>query len=278
MSFAMKHVHHERALAAARSYQKAEAELVLALQAVEKSREFVDLGYSSMFAYAVRELGLSESVAYSAISVARKARVVPELHARMAAGAISLSKAKKIASVITQDNQEVWLAKASLLTSHEIEREVARENPKLAVREQARYVSGSRLELKLGIEEELLQDLRRAQDLVSQSAAKAASYEDTLRATLAFFLRHKDPVLKAARNLSKPLKTQFSGTVPAANRHRVVARDQGRCQFARADGSKCGAERWTDVHHVEHQRAGGTHAPENLEILCRAHHRHAHQS
>jgi hypothetical protein len=224
MNASMKHVHHERALTAARSYQKAEAELVLALQAVEKSREFVDLGYSSMFTYAVRELGLSESVAYSAIGVARKARVVPALHAKMAAGAISLSKAKKIASIITPDNQEIWLAKASLLTSHEIEREVARENPKLAVAEQARYVSGSRLELKLGIEEELLRDLKRAQDLVSQSEAKAASYEETLRTALAFFLRHKDPVRRAARNLSKPVKTQFSGLLLPTSLTRVLAR------------------------------------------------------
>jgi hypothetical protein len=277
MSFRMQFIHHERAVQAARSYQQAEVELVSALQAVESSREFVELGYSSMFTYSVRELGLSESVAYSAISVARKARVVPELHARMAAGAISLSKAKKIASVITLDNQEVWLTKASLLTSHEIEREVALENPKLTVSEQARYVSGSRLELKLGIEEELLRDLRRAQDLVSQSTSKPASYEDTLRAMLAFFLRHKDPLLKAERNLSKPVKTQFSRIVPASNRHRVVARDQGRCQFRRTDGSRCGAARWVDIHHLEPKNLGGSNEPDNLIVLCRTHHQTAHR-
>lgn len=72
-----------------------------ALIAIEKERIFRKIGYPSLFRYAVECLGLSEAVAYNAIAVARKATEVPALREAVHAGALGLSKATKVVSVLT---------------------------------------------------------------------------------------------------------------------------------------------------------------------------------
>ena len=143
---------HETALTTARDLKRVEAALMDALIAVERERVFMKLGFSSLFTYAVQALGLSESVAYSVISVARKSREVPALRVEIQEGAISISKAKKIVSVLTAKNQQEWLAKAKTLTTRHLEKEVARENPRASVPERAIYTNGKRLALSLGVD------------------------------------------------------------------------------------------------------------------------------
>ncbi|MBI2607137.1 MAG: HNH endonuclease [Deltaproteobacteria bacterium] len=300
---------HEAALEAARGFKRAEAALIDALIAVERERVFVKLGFSSLFTYAVQALGLSEGVAYNAITVARKAREIPALHEEIRLGTISISKAKKIAAVLTFENQQEWLERARTLSSRRLEKEVARENPRMAVPERVTYVTGKRLSLSLGVDEALMLKFRRAQDRVSGARGRAASIEDTLAELVEFYLRHKDPVEKAKRAVAKngrmpptsenptsPLKKQFTGTValstrnplpvhgafhrttiPASIGHPVRVRDEGRCQFRRPDGTICGERRWVDLHHIRPISIGGDHRPENLVTLCQAHHRETHR-
>src|SRR4029077_19397270 len=90
-----------------------------------------------------------------------------------------------------------------MLCSRSLERAVAAENPKMATPEVAKYVSEKRLDLRLGVDEELMLKLRRAQDQVSQSTGKPASLEDTLREAISFYLHHKDPLEKAKRVIAK---------------------------------------------------------------------------
>src|SRR5690606_32491157 len=82
-----------------------------------------------------------------------------------------------------------------------LEREVAKVSPRSHVKEGANYIDGESLELRALIREETLNKLRRAQDLVSQSANAAASLDETLSATLDLFLERQDPVKKAERAL-----------------------------------------------------------------------------
>ena len=59
--------------------------------------------------------------------------------------------------------------------------------------------------------------------------------------------------------------------VPPAMRRAVIARDR-QCRFP-------GCERphtWCDAHHVVHWADGGTTSVGNLVLLCRRHHRMAH--
>src|SRR5258708_6872224 len=113
----------EESLEIARSFERFEARLIQNLIKVERERVHLERGHSSLFAYALQDLKLSPAVTANAITVARKARVVPELKASIEEGSLGISVARKICSVLTPENQSEWLTKAKSLTCRQLEKE-----------------------------------------------------------------------------------------------------------------------------------------------------------
>src|SRR5688572_10094609 len=95
---------HERALECAGNFKRAESALIDIIQEIDSLKSFREKGFTSTFEYCVKFLKLSESNTYNFITVARKSVEVPELKAAIEKDLISVSKAKKIASVITESN------------------------------------------------------------------------------------------------------------------------------------------------------------------------------
>ena len=210
---------HQRAMLASEQYRVSEAELLTALEDVEKHKVHLHFGHSSLFQYAVRELKLSENVAYSLITVMRKSKEVPELKQQIRSGTITLGHAKRISSVLTNENSNEWFEKASTLTQRQLEKEVVKVRPLSAVQERASYVTESRIKLEVGLSESQMLQLRKVQDLVCQATAKHVSIEDTLVAMTEFYLKHRDPITKAKRitvkkgsavNTNSQVKNEFT--------------------------------------------------------------------
>jgi 5-methylcytosine-specific restriction endonuclease McrA len=60
--------------------------------------------------------------------------------------------------------------------------------------------------------------------------------------------------------------------IPRKIRHEVFARDGGQCTFVSADGRRCQARGFLELHHHEVTFArGGDATAENLRLTCRAH-------
>ncbi len=194
---------HQRALDAAGRYRKAEAELIEILQQAEQHRIFLSKGHSSLFLYVVRELGLSESVAYNLISVSRKAREVPELKTEIAKGAITLSNARKIVPILNSQNKSEWLKKASELSQRQLEKEIVKVRPEAATCERASYVTPTHVTLELGLFENDMKRLRRVQDLLSSSRKRPVSLEETIIALTDEHLNRHDPLERAKRQWVK---------------------------------------------------------------------------
>jgi len=256
---------HSRAIDVARRYKDAEVDLLEILQEVEKHRVHYHKGCSSLFDYTVQKLRLSEDVAYSLIRVFRKSREVPELKEAMRAGEMTLTNAKRIASVLSPKNQQVWIQKAKTLSSRQLEKELAAVNPKLATPERATYVAYDRLKLQLGLSEESLAKLKRVQDLLSQRRRAPVSLEETIEAMTSEYLEKNDPVIKAKKLVARPN--------PVAVIHQVKARDQGKCGHP-----GCTQTRWLDIHHIKPRSEGGQDTIDNLITLCSGHHRFLHET
>ena len=171
---------HKKALEVAARFKQAEADLISVLQEVDTAKVFLKLGCTGLFNYCVQALGLSESVAYNFVTVARKAREVPVLQSAIQNGSLSVSKARKIAPVLTLANQEEWVEKAKSLPTRKLEAEVARVAPREATPERMKFVSEDRLELRMGISKALQVKLKRVQDLEAQRTGRTVSMEDTL--------------------------------------------------------------------------------------------------
>ncbi len=287
---------HERALDVSARYKRAEGELIEILQQVEQHRVFLEKGHASLFLYVVKELRLSESVAYNLITVSRKAREVPELKASIQAGTITISNPKRSGPVLNAKNQSEWIEKASTLSQRQLEKAIARVRPNAAIAERATYVTETRVKLEVGLPEKEMMKLRRVQDLVSQSRRWHASLEETLVTLIGDYLNRHDPLKKAERVLVRKGFTQFQksdGKNPtgslktlvarqalSASRepisadilHQVNLRDQRRCVFRNRNGQRCSQSRWIEVHHKIPVSRGGENTLENLTTLCSAHH------
>jgi 5-methylcytosine-specific restriction endonuclease McrA len=190
---------HEEAMAAASQFFSSEARLLNILQRMDAERAYRDLGHTSLMAYAVKGLKLSESTALNLINVARKAVQVPELKREIEAGELSVCMARKIVPVLTTENQSEWIEKAKNLTTRALEKEVAALRPQEATPERIRYVTHDRVSVTLGLDEATLQRLNRVRDLESQRQMRAVSLEETVAAMCAVYLEKRDPVAKAER-------------------------------------------------------------------------------
>lgn len=117
---------HRLALAAVTAFKISESALVEALIAVESAKLYLRMGYSSLYQYAFQDLQLSESVAYTAVSVARKARDIPALREAVTAGELGLSKARKVLSVLDRsssaETQKAWVQRAVVLSTSELKK------------------------------------------------------------------------------------------------------------------------------------------------------------
>ena len=65
--------------------------------------------------------------------------------------------------------------------------------------------------------------------------------------------------------------------IPAAVRRQVWQRDGGRCCYLdRRTGRRCNSRHLIEIDHILPYALGGGADPENLRLLCHAHHRHRH--
>lgn len=285
---------HERALRLAKAHRKIEAQLIHALQEVDRAKIFKKLGQPSLFAYATRVLGLSEPLAYAFITVARKCKEIDQLQAAIDSEQLSVSKAVRITSSLTKESAPELITFAKIHSSKEIDFEMARRNPKSQTKSLVKPLSEDLVEIKLTVSKATYEKLSRARSLEAQKQ-KNSKMENVLEAVLDNYLHHHDPVKKAerAKQKTKPCSSKVmeernlrekspsiaARRIPltAEQKHAVFRRDQGKCTHVNASGQRCNQDRWIEVHHIIPVSQGGSNKLENLTILCSSHHDLAHQ-
>jgi len=245
--------------------------------------------------YATQILGLSESLAYAFITVARKCKQVVELQAAIDSRELSVSKAVRITSSLNAENSRELIDFARSHSSKEIDFEVAKRNPTVEIRGSAKAVSEDMFLLEIGVSKKIYEKLLRVLALEAQRQ-RNSKFEDAIDAGLEAYLEKYDPVRKAERVSkkvvvestepcsSKVLKKMDQNVgsrgrtpIPAAQKHAVHRRDEGRCTHRDVTGKRCNQDRWVEIHHVVPVSLGGSNDPENLTTLCSFHHDLVHQ-
>ncbi len=277
---------HERAIELGREFRRLEGELIEVLGEIDQVKFFKRLGYASLFTYAVGALGLSESNAYTFISVARKSREIPELKTAVIEQKITVAKASRIVAAITKDNAVELVKFAETHTTRQTEIEGARIQPRTAVLDKIKFKADDLVQIECGITKDTYEKLERVKSLL---AAKGKfSLEKILSEVLEDYLRRHDPVKKAERVLAKKPKTKTLCTfrapkqskrtpLPARTKHEVFARDQGKCTHIDGNGNRCASDRWIHLHHIHRVCEGGGNEVGNLTTLRAFHHDLVHQ-
>jgi hypothetical protein len=262
---------HNRALYLSKAHRKVEWQIIEVLQQVEALKIYAKFGKSSLFLYAVEVLGFSESVAYSFISVARKAKQIPELQKAIREQKLSVSKANRIVSTLNSENAKSLVGFASSNSLRDIDREVARINPRAAGKDQVKEISEDLVQVTMTLKRSTYEKLKRVSDIHD------LSLPDCLERLSEDFLEKHDPVRKAKRLAQPELCSHRVGELNTQEKHRVNARDERRCTHL-DEGKRCPNRRWIEIHHIVPRYLGGNNHSTNLTTLCSFHHRQLHRN
>ncbi|MGE0631655.1 MAG: hypothetical protein AB7O96_04565, partial [Pseudobdellovibrionaceae bacterium] len=191
---------HEEGIGLSSQHKRNEARMVELLSKLYESKGYLLYQSESLRNYALYVWELPENAAKDMVTVAIKASEVPQILEALSAGHGTVSKIRKVCSVITSENAAEWLDLVKECSSRIVERAVAmnRTGEELP-QAQLRYNSSGRLDLINGISEKLLEKLEYIQDLLSQETKRPASLEDALDEMANLYLEKKDPVRKAER-------------------------------------------------------------------------------
>ena len=127
--------------------RRVEADLVEHIGEVEERRLYAREASSSMFVYCTERLHLSEAEAFLRIRVARAARKHGVLLAMLRDGRLHLSGITLLAPLLTPDNRDAVLARATHRSKREIEQLVAELAPRPDVRSVIRKLPGAAVQL-----------------------------------------------------------------------------------------------------------------------------------
>ncbi len=275
---------HSRAVELSRQHRALESDIVFILAKIERERIFLKLGYESLFGYAVKALGLTESSAYAFITISRKCQDLEVLKDAIANKDISVTKAARLVSVLTKENASELLEFAMSHTSREIDAKVAEIRPRAKVRDRIRPLSKDWLKLEGSISHGVAKQLKRAQAVLASKLGRNPDLNMVLEAALGAYLSKNDPLEKAKRSLSRPQQLctnrvkKGRSPLTAAQRHTVHLRDKGRCTFVNPlTKERCTNDRWLEKHHIVGVKDGGGNDPENIRTLCSLHHDLVHQ-
>ncbi|MBI4404498.1 MAG: HNH endonuclease [Deltaproteobacteria bacterium] len=265
-----------KAKALAADYLRTEAALLCVLMEMRRNRVFPELNCSGIFEYCERVLKLSKAQSYYFKSVADTSEKVPQLKQAVTQGDLSLSQARRIAPILTPENQQHWIEKAKTLPQAALEKEVAAVNPNAHPKEKIKPVAEKLSELKVPIDDETESNLLALKDILSQKLGRNATLSDVI-AFVAKVTREKfDPTEKAkrAKTISSGNKQppKVAGTIRAAVRHEIIKRNGNQCAYVGSDGRRCSQRQWLHYHHRTPVAKGGASTVDNLQILCSMHH------
>ena len=148
---------------------------------------FLKLGYSSLFEFVTKELGLSESAAQRRIQCMRLMQDLPETRQAYEQGSLSLSNAAKLQShfqAIKKSGQTKTIDEKKEIAKHaenksqsECEQMLSKLTPELPKPDKARILSPTLRELKFSISEDLFKKIERLKELLSHSHPNATLTE-----------------------------------------------------------------------------------------------------
>ena len=271
------------------------AEFVVALAEFDRRKGWLELGYTSLFYFLHRDLGLSKGAAHYRKTAARLVQDFPQIVEPLRDGRLCLTSVAHLARVLTAENAAEVLprffqkskrdaaavaaaiAPAAVVPRREVVTAVRAAEPVQPVeprsgvrRESTDPLTADLSRLHLTVSKRFLEKLEAARAALSH-VRPDANAETVLEAGLDLILRaqqRRRGVVESPRNdKGNPDATR----VPAAVRRQVWTRDGGRCQWPLESGGICGSNLRVEFDHVIPRALGGRSTPENIRLLCRFH-------
>lgn len=272
-----------------------------------RERVYVHLGYGSYLEYLERIFGYTPRVGMERLRVAHALEELPLLGAALRDGTFTWSAVREITRVAVAETEVDWIAYSKGKSVRQIEELVS------GLAKGARPTDPARDELRrhvlrFEVQGETLATFRDARLFLEQEAGHSLSEDEVLLLLARRALGGPSDEGKSsyqiavsvcesctrgwqqaagenvrvgaaivemaecdAQRISVRKAERASQTIPPSVRRLVMRRDRGRCIVP-----GCRATKFLDCHHLDPRHEGGDHDPDNLVMLCSAHHRALH--
>ena len=273
------------------------ADLLLAVAEFDGQEVYRQLGFSSLFDFLHREVGLSRGSAYYRQVGARMVRRFPEIEEPIRDGRLCITTVSELAKVMTEENRAEVLPRFFGLSRQEAKQLVAELRPVDLV---PRRTIVTEIPLLAPMESApvIVQPVGRTvthpgrdalvpmqpRTVVEPMTSTETRMHITVSPEFVALLKkakagqsHVQPgatdeqVLTAALRLLIERQEKRKAAVPPKVKREVRARDGARCQWPLASGGVCGSEVRLEIDHVVPRARGGPSTPENCRVLCKAH-------
>src|SRR5713226_1408637 len=278
-------------------------QFVVELAAFAKRELYRELGYTSLFYYCVRQLGLSKSSAFRRSETARLIARFPVIADRLAEGRMSIRALVELREVLIEENHAEVLARAVDKSQEEAQLLAVEYQPKPVPRDVVRALPMPLPPAALAfavvpaetkappsppeVVKPLTPELRRLNVTVSADfmaeleQVRAAlshkcpdgDFESVVREAFKLVLE-RDRKRKALTDRPRARSEGSSENdryVPATVKRAVWERDQGRCTWPMGDGEVCGSTHRLEFDHDLEVALGGKPTIENIRLLCKSH-------
>src|SRR5216684_3833465 len=286
-----------------RSERHLVVQFVVELAAFAKRELYRELGYTSLFYYCVRQLGLSKSSAFRRSEVARLIARFPVIADRLAEGRLSIRALVELREVLTEQNHAEVVGRAEGKSQEEAQLLAVEYKPKPVPRDVVRALpmllaplvavaavpAGTKTppppppevvkpltpelrRLNVTVSAEFMAELEQVRAALSHKCPDGG-FEQVVREAFKLVLerdRKRKALTDRPRAQSEP-QGENDRYVPAAVKRAVWERDQGRCTWPMGDGEMCGSTHRLEFDHDLEVALGGKPTIENVRLLCKSH-------
>ena len=263
---------------AVRSERETTMEVLRHLQELERRRLFADLGFSSLFVYAVKELKYSEDEALRRISAMRLMKELPEIAEKIKACSLTLTNLakaqtyfrhkKKSARVSTEEKLEL-LEKLENKSSRETEKILLALAPTCQGRERIKPVSPENLEFRFTAPVELLEKINELKALLAHSHPDA-NLAELFALTVDLGIEHFKKKRSGKTQKPSPEKGDPPVAPKVAANERYVPAQLKREIWQEEKCENCGGKYALEIDHRKPFAQGGATNSENLRLLCKS--------
>jgi hypothetical protein len=235
----------------------------------------LELAYSSLHDWLIKEHKYSDRAANRRIQVAKLLRAVPAISDKIERGSLNLTTLSKAQSIIrTQEKmsgkpvsvQQKLEAIASIenqstLKAEQMLMSLFPETASQVRQDHVTVIDAFTQRLGINLSNESMEDLNRAKEILSHKIPSGKASE-VIAHILREFVERMDPL------------TQKTGAALAhrINRRQVIQRARGSCSFRDPlTGRICGARFRIERDHIIPRALGGDNSPANARALCRKH-------
>lgn len=235
------------------------------LKEVEDRKLYSDLKYSSLFDYAVKELGYSEAAASRRIQAARLIKHIPSLVTKIESGALSLSNLAKaqrmfaLNEIKSLNEKKVILGKIEHMSARECDKELLTLLPVRPLPpENIRPVTPEYNQLKINISDTTLNLMTEAKNLLGLSQINDHFFS---KLTIEALIILKKKKFKTSEQPHITIQNPDSRYITHQTKREVQENSNGVCE-------NCGSLFMLQFDHVQAFSLGGKTETRNLRLLC----------